>query len=75
LIFAGNGYNPQPRGNLRTAQGLKLGGMIQGQQFLPMFLNFNNGYVGGLKNKHMGFITLRMNLNLRRSFGANNQSH
>jgi hypothetical protein len=39
-------------------QGLKLDEMILGQQFLPMFLNFNNGYVGGLKSQHIWLITL-----------------
>jgi hypothetical protein len=33
-----------------TIQGLKFGGKIQRQQFLLMFLNFNNSYVGGLKS-------------------------
>jgi hypothetical protein len=39
-------------------QGLKFDEMILGQQFLPMFLNFNNGYVGGLKSQHIWLITL-----------------
>jgi len=64
LIFVSNKYNPQPRGNLTwTKQGLKFGGMIWGQQ---LFLNFNNGYVGGLKSQHVWLITLWINLNLRR---------
>ncbi len=66
MIFASNGYIPQLGRNLRwIMQGLKLGGMIKGQQFLPMFLNFNNSYVGGLKSQHIWLITLWMNLTLR----------
>ncbi len=34
-------------------QGLKLVEMIKEQQFLPMFLNFNGGYVGGTKGQHI----------------------
>jgi hypothetical protein len=37
-------------------QGLKLGGMIKGQQFLPMFLNFNNSYVVGKKVNTFGLL-------------------
>lgn len=61
------GYNSQSWRNLKwTMQGLKLDEMILGQQFLPMFLNFNNGYVGGLISQHIWLITLWMNLTLRR---------
>jgi hypothetical protein len=58
LIFASNGHIPQSGRNLKgIVQGLKLDGMTKGQQFLPMFLNFNNGYVGGLKSQHIWLIT------------------
>jgi hypothetical protein len=67
LIFARNGYIPQPRTKLKwTVQGLKLNGLIQRKQFLLVFLNVNNGYVGGLKTQHICFINLLMNLILLR---------
>ncbi len=67
LIFVCNGYIPQPRKNLKwTVQGLKFSGLIQRQQFLLVFLNFNNGYVGGLKTQHIWLINLLMNLILMR---------
>jgi hypothetical protein len=66
LIFTSNGFIPQLGRNLRwTMQGLKLGGMIKGQQFLPRFLNFNNSYIGGQKSQHIWLITLWMNLTLK----------
>jgi hypothetical protein len=54
LIFVSNGYITQPKENFKwILQGLKLSGMIQQQKFLFVFLNFNNGYVGGLKTQHI----------------------
>jgi hypothetical protein len=76
LIFVSNMYIPQQGRNLRwSMQGLKLGGMIKGQQFLPMFLNFNNSYVVGKKVNTFGLLLYEWTWPWGASFGANNQFH